>query len=221
MPFITEEIWLRLAPQLGARGQTIMLAAWPRAGDFARDTDAEQEIGWVRRIVEGVRQIKGEMDIPLMRRVPLLLTQASRLDLERLHRHQGLLAHLAMLTELRVLPAGETAPPAAAALVGELTLLVPMAGLIEPASELARLEKLVQKNRQELARARAKLGNPNFVDHAPTEVVAQERTRLSDFEHQEQRLARQMQQVRALAQQDEAGQRHVNGTARPSAEGAA
>jgi valyl-tRNA synthetase len=76
-----------------------------------------------------------------------------------------------------------------------------MAGLIEPASELARLDKLVQRNTQELARARAKLGNPQFVDNAPAEVVAQERARLADFAHRETRLAQQIQQVRTLAEQ--------------------
>jgi valyl-tRNA synthetase len=221
MPFITEEIWLRLARELGAAGDTIMLAPWPRASDFARDADAEAEIGWVRGLIEGVRQIKGEMDIPLMRRVPLLLAQASQLDLQRLQRHAMLLTQLAALTELRVLAAQEPPPPAAAALVRELTLLVPMEGLIEPASELARLEKLVQKNRQELARARAKLGNSQFVDHAPPEVVTQERTRLADFEQREGRLTQQIQQVRALAQRSDAGKRHGNDGARSAAEGAA
>jgi len=222
MPFITEEIWLRLAPQIGVTGETIMLAPWPRASDFPRDLAAEQQIGWVRGIIEGVRQIKGEMDIPLMRRVPLLLSSASREDLAQLQQHEGMLAQLAVLSEIRVLSQGEAHPPSAAALVRELTLLVPMAGLIEPASELARLEKLVQRNRQELARARAKLGNQEFVNNAPGEVVAQERARLADFEHREAGLARQMQQVRVLAQQSEPADRRGGGggATRPATEGA-
>jgi valyl-tRNA synthetase len=220
MPFITEEIWQRLAPLVGVRGKTIMLAPWPRAADFPRDADADAEIGWVRGVIEGVRQIKGEMDIA-MRRVPLLLAHAGQADLERLRRHAALLSYLAALTEIRVLAPGEAAPPAAVALLGELTLLVPMAGLIEPASELARLEKLVQKNRQELARARAKLGNQQFIDNAPAEVVTQERERLADFERREAGLARQIQQVRALAQQSKPDGRHDGASgARAGAEGA-
>jgi valyl-tRNA synthetase len=84
------------------------------------------------------------------------------------------------------------------ALVGELVLLVPMAGLIEPASELARLEKRLQKVEQEFARAAAKLENGNFVNHAPAEVVAQERSRLVDFDRSRAGLRRQLEQVRAL-----------------------
>ncbi|HLK71504.1 MAG TPA: valine--tRNA ligase, partial [Steroidobacteraceae bacterium] len=148
MPFITEEIWQRLAPLVGASGPTIMLAPWPRAEDFPRDPAAEAEMDWVRGVVDGVRQIKGEMDIPRADPVPLLLAHAGREDLARLQRHGPLLTLLAPLSSVRVLAEHETAPPAAAALVGELTLLVPMAGLIEPASELARLDKLVQRNTQ-------------------------------------------------------------------------
>jgi valyl-tRNA synthetase len=219
MPFITEEIWQRLAPLVRVTGDTIMLAPWPRAADFPHDADADAEIGWLRGVVEGVRQIKGEMDIA-MRRVPLLLAHTSQMDLERLRRHGALLSYLSALTEIRVLAQDEAPPPAASAIVGEFTLLVPMAGLIEPASELARLEKLVQKNRQELARARAKLGNQEFVHNAPGEVVAQERDRLADFERREAGLARQIQQVRVLAQQSESGERRGGGATRPSAEGA-
>jgi len=221
MPFITEEIWQRLAPLVGVTGRTIMLAPWPRAADFPLDAEADAEIGWVRAVVEGVRQIKGEMDIA-MRRVPLLLGHAGHAELERLRRHGPLLSYLAALSEIRVLAPDEAAPPAAVALVGELTLLVPMAGLIEPASELARLEKLVQKNRQELARARAKLGNQEFVHNAPADVVTQERERLVDFERREVGLERQIQQVRVLAQQSEPGERRggAAGATRASAEGA-
>ena len=84
------------------------------------------------------------------------------------------------------------------AMVGELTLLVPMAGLIDPAAELARLERKMQKTRDEIARAQHKLDNANFVDGAPPAVVAQERERLAAFEQALTGLGRQRDQVRAL-----------------------
>jgi valyl-tRNA synthetase len=199
MPFITEEIWLRIAPLAGVAGETIMRAPWPRAAEFPRDELAESELGWVKQFVEAIRQIRGEMDIAPTRRLPLLLQHASPEDLERVARHGAWLTHLAGLEPVRTLGAGESAPPAAAALVGELTLLVPMAGLIEPAGELARLDKLLKKNAEELARARGKLGNEQFVRNAPPEVVAQERQRLQDFERSRERLQYQLEQVRKLA----------------------
>jgi valyl-tRNA synthetase len=207
MPFITEEIWLRLAPLALVSGESIMLAAWPRAADFPRDAAAEAELGWVRSVVQAIRQIRSEMQITPAQRLPLLLQHAGPLDRARLQRHGALLAHLAGLAEVRELPANDTPPPAASALVGELALLVPMEGLIEPASELARLDRLLQKNTQDLTRTRGRLGNPEFVQHAPAEVVAQERTRLADFERARSGLERQLLQVRALASRTESSAR--------------
>ena len=128
MPFITEEIWQRIAPLAGVAGQSIVVAPWPSAADFPTDAAAEAEMSWVMQAVLGIRQIRGEMDIAPSRRVPLLLQHAGERDLSLARQHQALLAHLAGLQSVRALGAGEAAPPAAAAVVGELTLLVPMAG---------------------------------------------------------------------------------------------
>jgi valyl-tRNA synthetase len=199
MPFITEDIWLRIAPLAGVAGPSIMLAPWPQASQFAHDAAAESELQWVMQVVRGIRQIRGEMDISPTRRLPLLLQHASANELQRAQRHHTLLSRLAGLESLRPLSAGEALPPAAAALVGELSLLVPMAGLIEPASELERLDKRLQKIEQELKKARGKLANDNFVSHAPADVVEQERSRVAEFERTQAALTRQMQQVQALA----------------------
>jgi valyl-tRNA synthetase len=204
MPFITEEIWQRVAPlvpgatPLPEERNSIMLADWPCAADHVRDADAEQEMQWLMRVVLGVRQIRGEMDIAPSRRLPLLLQQASALDLELARRHERLLMRLAGVEAPQPLAAGAIAPPAAAAIVGELTLLVPMAGLIDPASELLRLGKRCAKLRDEIRRAEAKLCNENFVASAPAAVVTQERERLADFNRTLAGLERQLGQVRAL-----------------------
>ena len=201
MPFITEDIWLRVAPLAGVAGPSIMLAPWPQATQFVHDAGAEAELRWVMQVVLGIRQIRGEMDISPARRLPLLLQHATAGDLQLALRHQALLSRLAGLDSLRPLASGETAPPAAAALVGELSLLVPMAGLIEPASELQRLDKRLQKIEQELKKSRGKLANDSFVRNAPADVVEQERSRLVEFERTRAGLTRQIEQVRALAQE--------------------
>jgi valyl-tRNA synthetase len=199
MPFITEEIWQRIAPLAGVAGQSIVVAPWPNPADFPADAAAEAEVSWVMQAVLGIRQIRGEMDIAPSRRVPLLLQHAGERDLVLAQQHRALLAHLAGLESVRALGSGETPPPAAAAVVGELSLLVPMQGLIEPTSELQRLERRVQKIEQELNKARGKLANDSFVHNAPPEVVVQERQRLADFERTRAGLARHIEQVRALA----------------------
>ena len=198
MPFISEDIWLRVAPLVGAGGPSVMLAPWPQAAQFEHDAAAETELRWVMQLVLAIRQIRGQMDISPARRLPLLLQHASASDLQLAQRHHALLSRLAGLESVRPLAAGDTAPPAAAALVGELSLLVPMAGLIEPVSELQRLDKRRQKIEQELTKSRAKLANQSFVNSAPADVVAQERARLAERESERAALLRQIEQVRAL-----------------------
>jgi valyl-tRNA synthetase len=198
MPFITEDIWLRVAPLAGQGGPSIMLAPWPQAAQFEHDPAAEAELRWVMQVVLGIRQIRGEMDISPARRLPLLLQHASADELQLLRRHQVLLTRLAGLESLRPLAPDEAAPPAAAALVGELSLLVPMAGLIEPPSELQRLDKRLQKIDQELKKSRAKLAVESFASSAPVDVVEQERTRLAERTRERAALLRQIEQVRKL-----------------------
>ena len=132
------------------------------------------------------------------RKLPLLLQNAASGDLQLAHRHESLLVRLAGVDRPQAVAPGTKPPPAAAALVGELTLLVPMAGLIDPAAELARLNKKIKKTKEEIARAQAKLGNEKFIQSAPAAVVAQERERLASFEQALGGLGRHLEQVRAL-----------------------
>jgi valyl-tRNA synthetase len=119
-------------------------------------------------------------------------------DVARFASHGALLGRLAGIEPVRVLAEGETPPPSAASVVGDMTLHVPMQGLIDPAVELARLRRKQEKNQQEIARATAKLANPNFVNHAPPEVVATERERIAQFEKVNESLARQIRIVEEL-----------------------
>jgi valyl-tRNA synthetase len=198
MPFITEEIWLRVAPLAGVAGDTIMTSPWPKADSMPADAAAAQDVDWMKGVILGLRQIRGEMDISPARRLAPLVQGASRSDTERFHRYEALLGRLAGIDGVRVLAAGEAAPASASAVVGDMTLLVPMQGLIDPAVELTRLKRKQEKNQQEIARARAKLENPNFVNHAPPEVVVTERERIAQFEKVNESLARQIEIVQGL-----------------------
>ncbi|MET0282655.1 MAG: valine--tRNA ligase [Steroidobacteraceae bacterium] len=198
MPFITDEIWRRVAPAAGVAGETIMLAPWPQAADHAADASATVDVHWMKGVILGLRQIRGEMDISPARRLSPLVQGASPADIAQFTQHAALLGRLAGIDGVRVLAAGEAAPPSAAAVVGDLTLLVPMQGLIDPAVELARLRKKRDKNQQEITRALAKLQNPNFLSNAPPEVVATERERIAQFEKVNESLARQVEIVQGL-----------------------
>jgi valyl-tRNA synthetase len=152
----------------------------------------------MKGVILALRQIRGEMDISPARRLAPLVQGAATSDIERFARYEALLGRLAGIDGIQVLAAGETAPASAAAVIGDMTLLVPMQGLIDPAVELARLKKKREKNQQEIARARTKLGNPNFVNNAPPEVVVTERERIAQFEKVDENLARQIGIVEGL-----------------------
>jgi len=201
MPFITEEIWQRVAPLAGKHpggAATIMTAPWPKIVDWTRDSDAESDVEWIKAFVLGVRQIRGEMDISPSRKLPTLLENVENAERARLSTHASYLQRLAGLDSLRILDAGESAPPSATAVVGAMRVLVPMAGLIDPSAEAVRLDKRIVKIRDEIKRATAKLANENFVRNAPPDVVTQEKTRIADFERTLASLEGQLQRVREL-----------------------
>jgi valyl-tRNA synthetase len=175
-----------------------MLAPWPVAGHYVADAAASADVDWMKGVILGIRQIRGEMDISPARRLAPLAQGATGDDAARFAGHAALLGRLAGIDTVRLLAGGETAPPSASAVAGNLTLLVPMEGLIEPAAELARLQRKQQKNQQEIDRARAKLDNPGFIRNAPAEVVGTERERIAQFEKVNGSLARQIEIVQGL-----------------------
>ena len=198
MPFISEEIWQRVAPLAGACGDTIMLQRWPEPSQFPVDEAAEAELEWIRGFVLGVRQIRGEMDIPPGKRLTVLLQDATADDQRLLDVHARYLRDLARLVEIRLLPAGEKPPASATALLGSLKILVPMAGLIDVAAERSRLEKNRQKLITDLARIDSKLTTESFVSNAPAAVVEKERERQAALRRDLAKLDEQLKQLAAL-----------------------
>ena len=198
MPFITEEIWQRVGPLAGRSGPTVMRAAYPQPADFPRDEASEREVSWLQSFILAVRQIRGEMNINPSRRIPLLYRNAAAHDVELIGRHRTWLERLAGIEPPRELAAGEPQPQAATALVGELTLLVPMAGLIDAAAEAERLAKLLARAQSDLEKTHARLANDSFVRNAPESVVNAERQRLTELEQTAARLATQLERVRDL-----------------------
>ncbi|WP_314407120.1 valine--tRNA ligase [Pseudomonas kuykendallii] len=198
MPFITEEIWQRIKAQAGVSGETIMLQPWPVADESRIDPAAEGDIEWVKTLMLGVRQIRGEMNISMAKRIDIIVANASEQDLRRLNDNAPLLNKLAKLESVRVLAAGEEAPMSATALVGDMQVLVPMAGLIDKAAELARLDKEIQRLEGEVKRIGGKLSNAGFVDKAPADVIDKERAKLAEAEQALANLAEQRQKIASL-----------------------
>jgi len=198
IPFITETIWQQVAPLAGKSGPTIMLQPYPETEIRRVDAHAETELEWLMACVLGVRQIRSGMDIAPGKALPLLLQNASDTDRARIAQHGEILTALGRLESLTVLADGEEAPEAATSLVGDMRLLIPLAGLIDTAAELARLDKEIARLEETIGRGRTKLDNAQFVSKAPAAVVDKERTKIAEAESALDQLSEQRKKIAAL-----------------------
>ena len=177
IPFVTEELWLKLAERTGRDSATIMLEAQPQPASFGADPEAEAEIDWLKAFVMGVRQVRGEMSIAPGRRLPALLAGTTDRDRVLVGRHEAMLKNLARLSDIGFVDSADDVAGAATALVGQITILVPLEGLIDMEAERARLSKQIQRASDDRQRSAKKLANPQFLANAPTAVVDRERER--------------------------------------------
>ncbi len=193
-PFITEEIWHAVAPKLGLSGGSISLQAYPQAADFGTpDAAACANIEWLKAVVTALRSIRSQMGIAPGKAVPLLWRSSGAEDRARLAALDASLRFLARLDSIDRLE-GE-APASATALVGELQVFIPLAGLIDLDAEKARLAKELKRIETEIGKCRGKLASDTFVANAPAAVVEQERQRLADWQAQQAALAAQLQKL--------------------------
>ena len=197
MPFITEALWQSVAPLAGRTGATIMTAPYPTPDASRIDAVAEADMDWVMGFILGIRRIRGEMDIAPSRPLPVCLQDAGDEDRRRLAAYRPYLDKLARLESVLFLSPGEALPEAALAILGDLKIAVPLAGLIDVAAELKRLDKQLERTEKELTGLTGRLENPAFVERAPVAVVEKERARagqlrreLGELNAQRERLAR-------------------------------
>ena len=195
-PFITEEIWQRVAPLLNKTAPTIMLQPFPQTADIAADDAAMTEMEWVKSFILGVRRIRSERDIAPGKALAVQIKGGNHSERNWLaaNRHYiTALAKTASITEVT-----EADDDAVIALAGEMTLLVPLADLIDPKAEAARLEKELTRLRNERDRLAAKLANSDFTDRAPAPVVQKERDRLTEVVDGLGKLEEQYQRILKL-----------------------
>jgi len=197
IPFITEEIWQRIAPLAGAKGETITHQPYPRSDETLLDQAAMEEMEWVKQFVLGVRKIRSGMNIDPRKPLPVLLQNGSEKDRQRLQANQHYVRSLGRVASIEWLK-HEDAPESATALIGEMKLLIPMAGLIDKEAEQTRLEKDLDRKRGELGRIENKLGNLDFVKKAPAAVVEKEKAKAEELRSAMDQLAGQLLKVRAM-----------------------
>ena len=174
MPFITEELWAEFT---GSKNMLIT-AAWPviEAGAQA----AQDEMNWLVRIISSIRTVRAELNVPAGAQIPLHVKDASAATKDRLARHDAIIARLARLSG--VTHTDKVGKGSAQTILDEATLILPLAEIIDINQESARLKKESEKMQAEIVKIEAKLGNKDFVDRAPPEIIEEQRTRKADFE---------------------------------------
>lgn len=183
-PFVTEELWQQVAPKLGIDGGTVSLRPYPVSSDFAGQdyAQAEADVEWLKTMVSTLRRVRSELNVSPGKTVRLLLQDGNPQDRARIARFASSLSFLLKLDDIAWLDAGTDAPASAAAVVGELKLLVPLEGLVDLDAERARLDKEIARVAGEKDKSEAKLAK--FTDKVPPAVVEQERQRLVDWSNQ-------------------------------------
>ena len=196
MPFVTEDLWRRVAPAAGIEGDSIMVRPWPEPADA--DPEAEAEVEWIKAFVLAVRHVRGELGIAPGRRIEVRLQGGDARDAEWIDTHRALLENLARIERFEWL-APDAPPPGAVAFAGGLKILLPVEGVVDLAAEQARLAREIEKRTGDLGRVEAKLGNEAFVSRAPAAVVAKQRERAAELQGAIARLREQANRLAAAA----------------------
>ena len=196
MPFITEKIWQRVKGPLGISGETIMHQPFPPSGDI--DLQAGEDIAWLKQILQGIRRIRSELDLAPSLKLDVELQAGKESDRSRFKQFEHLLASIGRVQSFQWLDDRSDTSKSAVALVGDLKVLIPLAGLVDVQAELKRIGKLILREQADLNRSKAKVGNRKFVEKAPPEVVEQEKERLADHEAKLERFKSQLEQLESL-----------------------
>lgn len=194
MPFITEELWQKIPKT----DDGLLINHKFPAADAFYNPEAEQIVAEMQKIIIGVRNIRGEMNIAPLKPLPLLIANASLADSQLITQYEYLLKAIAKLESITFLLASDKQPPAAVALVGNMQLLIPLQGLIDKTAELARLNKELDKLNKELQKAKDKLANPNYVAKAPRDVVEKEQQNLVDLQAATEKIQSNINKLHAI-----------------------
>jgi valyl-tRNA synthetase len=198
IPFITEEIWQRVAPLAGKTGATILLQAYPKADPQQADPPAEREMAWLMGFLLGIRRIRGEMNIAPGKPLPVLLQGGSGDDRTWCANNLDYLLKLGRVASVSWLNEADAAPESAIALVGDMKVLIPMRGLIDKDAELSRLDKEIQRLSKDLPRIEGKLNDAGFLEKAPPKVVEKEREKVREIRASLLELQAQAEKIRVL-----------------------
>jgi valyl-tRNA synthetase len=191
MPFVTEELWAKLAAEGEGRQSLLVLAAWPKHLGL-ENAAADAEIGWLIRLISEVRSVRSEMNVPTGARVPLVISGANDTTTARAKRHEETILRLARIETMSI---GKAPAGAVQIVLDEATLALQLAGIIDMAVESKRLKREIDKVGSEIRQLDAKLANEKFVARAPEHVVEEQRERKADAEATAVRLEQALKRL--------------------------
>lgn len=198
IPFITEEIWQRMTKLTSDEAETLMHCDYPEVNEALIQQGIEEEMDWLKKIIQTLRTIRSEMGIPPAKRIPLYVRHLTPRLQARMDKYQSTLMALSKLTHIHYQTEQDIAPVAASAVVGELELLIPMANLIDKEAELQRLTKELQKLEKDIAFTTAKLNNPAFCDKAPAEIIENMREKQAQAQLSQRKLMAHKEKIEQL-----------------------
>ncbi len=177
MPFITEELWAHMVEHGVKRESILALSQWPVPKGL-QSAAADDEIGWVQRVISDVRSVRTEMNVPAGAKIPLIVTGATPVVRERAREHEDTISRLARLESITF---AEQAPKGSALIViGDVTIALPLEGVIDMGAERKRLSKEIDKTEADKTKCEAWLGNEANLAKSPEHVVALNRDRVSE-----------------------------------------
>ena len=193
MPFLTEEIWQRLPH----RGDSIMVAPWPRAKPYMEAPASEKAMQTIMNVIESIRSIRGEMNVAPSSEVDILIKAPRADNRELLETHlEDYLPSFTRISSISIAESLEKPAACATAVVNDLTVYIPLAGVIDIDAERNRLQKRLNKLTADLVSTQKTLDNPKFIERAPEAVVMQKRDLLARFESEKEKLESNLNMLR-------------------------
>jgi valyl-tRNA synthetase len=190
MPFVTEALWQALPQAVKSGSEALIIAPWPMLDEAYLDDAAEAQMGLLMDLIRGIRAVRAEYNVQAGKRIAATIVTGAALDHKRsgglptapLRARRSVLVFLARLDEeaLQIVPTSEPLSQAASVVVGDVVAYLPLAGMVDIAAEVARLQKSLENLEGRIAGSQARLAG-EFAEKAPTHIVERERERLTEM----------------------------------------